>query len=111
MDTITHAGASGILLEVKWLSLWIFLDLCGVRESSKSVNVLFNGVDLLGVFSSPRGVAETFDGVCATPDCLVGVVGAEPERDGVPGAEEFTVRFGVNILGAMDRSRRVYSFL
>jgi hypothetical protein len=107
MDAITHAGASGILLEVKWLSLWIFLDLCGVRDSSTSVNALFNGVDLLGVFSNPRGVAETLDGVCATLDCLVGVVGTEPERDGVPGAEEFTVRFGLDILGAIDRSRRV----
>lgn len=103
MDAITQAGASGIFVEVKWLLLWILFGRCGVRDSSLFVYVLFRGVGLLGVFSKPRGVAETFEGVRTALDCFVGVDGADPERDGVPGADIFSVRFGLDMLNVRSR--------
>lgn len=41
----------------------------------------------------------------------MGVEGAEPEREGVPGAELSLVRFGLLALVDKDRSRKEYNFL
>jgi hypothetical protein len=49
--------------------------------------------------------------VFANPCVFVGVEGAEPEREGVPGAELSLARFDGLVLADNDRSRKEYSFL
>lgn len=91
----------------------IFSDLCGVGREGESVLLIarFSGVDLLGLFWSPRGVAVGFDGVRVVLDSFVGVDGADPERVGVPGAEPLVDRLIEFVLDVKDRSRKPYSFL
>jgi hypothetical protein len=109
MEAITHEGASGILVEVKWLSLRTLCGCCVVRVLSSFVYPLFKGVGLLGVFSNTRGVGAVFEGLRTGLGCFVGVEGADPERDGVPGVEVLSV--GLGLAKFRDRSRNEYSFL
>ena len=91
----------------------IFSDICGVGREGEAVLLMarFSGVDLLGVFSSPRGVAVGLDGVRVVLDSFVGVDGPDPECVGVPGAEPLAERLIDVVLEVKDRSRKPYSFL
>lgn len=76
IEAITHDGASGIIVEPGRPLGRILFDLWGVLDDeSVPPNARFNGVDLLGVFWSPRGVAAVFDGVRIVLDSFVGVDG------------------------------------
>jgi hypothetical protein len=76
------------------------------------VEVVFNGVGLVGVFCRPRGVAAAvFEGVRVILASFVGVAGPEADRDGVPGVDKLPERLGPAMLVERDRSRNAYSFL
>ena len=110
MEFITQAGASGII-EAPEIPLGRKLvNVRGVREAeglSGRVVDRFKGVDLLGVFWRPRGVAvAALDGVRVGRDSFVGVDGVEPAREGVPGAEPLAGRFVPAVLGVRERSRK-----
>ena len=84
-----------------------------LRENRAGIDALltfrFNGVGLLGVFWSPRGVPDAFDGVWVVVlVCFDGVDGLDVDREGVPGAEPLLERPGPD---DRDRSRKEYSFL
>lgn len=118
MEAITHPGASGTIVEPgRPLGLIFFSTLCGVRvceDESTLPTALFNGVGLLGVFWSPRGVPGTADieGVRASVVLsFVGVDGFDPARVGVPGAEPLAECLTAAVLEPRDRSRKLYSFL
>lgn len=118
IEVITHPGASGTIVEPgRPLSLIFFSAFCGVciREGELTLVIaLFNGVGLLGVFWSPRGVPGTtdFDGVRASVVLsFVGVDGFDPARIGAPGAEPLAERLTAAVLEPKDRSRKLYSFL
>lgn len=116
IEVITHPGASGIIVDPgRPLGLTFFSDLCGVRAGeSTPLSALFNGVGLLGVFWSPRGVpgATVFDGVRDSAVLsFVGVDGFDPARVGVPGADPLAKRLTAAELEPRDRSRKLYSFL
>ena len=63
---ITHAGASGIMVDPEipagWLEVSFRADLEGV-PSLDTLTLLCKGVDLEGVFWRPRGVGAAFDGL------------------------------------------------
>ena len=111
--SITHAGASGIFIEPK-RPLGRIRSKRGVGRDGNAVPSIsrFNGVDLLGVCGSPRGVGRGFEGdLAGVLEPLVGVDGTDPEHEGVPGAEPLAARFTSAVLEAKDRSRKPYSFL
>lgn len=113
IESKTHAGASGIIVE-PGRPLGRIRSKRGVGRDGNAVPSIsrFNGVDLLGVCGSPRGVGRGFDGVLAVVlEPFVGVDGTDPEREGVPGAEPLADRLTSAVLDARDRSRKVYSFL
>ena len=114
-ESITHPGASGIIVEPGRPLGRIRSKRCGVGRDGDPVpeNSRFNGVDLLGVCWSPRGVGTGFDGVrvVVVLGSFVGVDGTVPEREGVPGAEPLADRLTGVVLDARDRSRKVNSFL
>lgn len=110
MEFITQAGASG-MTEAPEMPLGRKLaKVRGVREVdglSGRVVDLFKGVDLVGVFWRPRGVAAAaLDGVRVGLDSLVGVDGVEPVREGVPGTEPLAERFVPAVLDDRERSRK-----
>lgn len=118
MEAMAHPGASGTIVELgSPLGLIFFSTLCGVRVregESTVLTALFNGVGLLGVFWSPRGVPGTadFEGVRASVVLsFVGVDGFDSPRVGVPGAEPLAERLTAAVLELRDRSRKLYSFL
>lgn len=66
----------------------------------------FKGVDFEGVFCSPRGVGATaLEGVFLAAAPFVGVVCAEPAREGVPGTDTLAERLIPVELELRDRSR------
>ena len=66
----------------------------------------FKGVDLEGVFCSPRGVGATaLEGVSLAVPPFVGVVCVEPAREGVPGTDPLVERLRPAELDVRDRSR------
>lgn len=113
IEVIAQPGASGIIVELERPLGRIFSDLCGVGREGEVVLLMdrFSGVDLLGVFWSPRGVVVGFDGVRVVLDSFVGVDGPDPERVGVPGAEPLADRLTDVVLDVKDRSRKPCSFL
>lgn len=104
---ITQAGASGIIVDVDnplgRPGVDIRADLEGDARWLAALTLLFKGVDLDGVFCRPRNVGAAFEGVSSNPDALVGVVCAEPARDGVP--ETLAERLIPVALGARDWSK------
>lgn len=70
-----------------------------------TLTLLFKGVDLEGVFWSPRGVGAALEGLFLTADALLGVVFAE--RGGVPETEPLAERLTPAELAERDRSRYV----
>lgn len=114
-ESITHPGASGIIVEPGRPLGRIRSKRSGVGRDGDAVpeNSRFNGVDLPGVCCSPRGVGTGFDGVLVVVvlDSFVGVDGTDPEREGVPGADPLADRLTDAVLDARDLSRKVYSFL
>lgn len=105
---ITHAGASGIIVELvrPWDRCGAALraDLDGDPSLLATLTVRFNGVDLEGVFWRPRGVGATLEGVFPV---LVGVVCVEPLLDGVPGIEPLAERLIPAELAERELSRYV----
>lgn len=66
----------------------------------------FKGVDFEGVFCRPRGVGATaLDGVFLAAVPFVGVVCADPAREGVPGTDPLAERLRPVELDVRDRSR------
>lgn len=110
MAVITQAGASGTIVD-SWVSLIrvtvaFLADFVGLSRRLAVLILRFNGVGFDGVFCSPRGVsAIALEGVFLTIAPFVGVVGAEPARDGVPGTEALADRLILAELAASDRSR------
>lgn len=117
MEVITQLGASGMMVEPERpfvRNLGIFWGRGDGEGLSASVceSARLRGVDFVGVFCwcnccwccccIPRGVAVAvvFDGVLCVP--FLGVEGADPARDGVPGAEALARAFPVE----RDRSRK-----
>lgn len=115
MEVITQLGASGMIVEPERpfaRNLGIFWGRGDGEGLSLSVceRARLRGVDFVGVFCwwccccccSPRGVAvaAVFDGVLCVP--FLGVDGADPARDGVPGAEALAREIPVD----RDRSRK-----
>ena len=110
MEFITQAGASGTMEALEMPLERKLANERGVREAdglSGRVVDFFKGVDLLGVFWRPRGVATAaLDGVRVGLDSFVGVDGVEPVREGVPGAEPLADRFVPAVLEVKERSRK-----
>lgn len=113
MEVITQLGASGMMVEPERpfaRNLGIFWGRGDGEGLSLSVceRARLRGVDFVGVFCwccwccIPRGVAvaAVFDGVLCVP--FLGVDGADPARDGVPGAEALAREIPVD----RDRSRK-----
>lgn len=105
---ITHAGASGMIVELDspldCAETTLRADLDGDPSLFATLTLRFNGVDLDGVFWRPRGVGATLDGVFPV---LVGVVCVEPALDGVPGTEPLAERLMPTELAERDLSRYV----
>lgn len=110
MAVITQPGASGMMVD-PWMSCVrgavAFLAVFDGLSSRFAVLILrFKGVDLEGVFCSPRVVGPTaLEGVFLAAVPFVGVVCAEPAREGVPGTDPFTERLILVELDVRDRSR------
>lgn len=106
--TITHAGASGMILEpvcsLGRASVCLRADLEGV-PSLATLTLRFRGVDFEGVFCKARGVGAGLEGVRPPTDALVGVFWAEAVREGVPGAEPLADRLTPVELAVSDRSK------
>lgn len=116
MFVITHPEASGIIVEDErpfGRIIPVFCADCGYAVClGAPLAVLFRGVDLLGVFWSPRGVvAFPLEGVRS--NSFLGVDGLDVAREGVPGTEPGppTERFISAMLLVSDRSRNAKSFL
>jgi hypothetical protein len=78
----------------------------GLSSTLAVLMLRFKGVDLEGVFCSPRGVGATaLEGVFLVAAPFVGVVCAEPAREGVPGTDTLAERLILAELAARDRSR------
>lgn len=106
MAVITQAGASGMMVEPEMPLGRAGVDFReGVSSLLAALTLLFRGVDLEGVFWSPRGVGAGFEGVFPVPDALVGVVWAEAARYGVPETEPLAERLIPAELAERDRSR------
>ena len=106
---ITQAGASVMIVELDSPlgrpGVHFRADLEGEARWFATLTLLFKGVDLDGVFCRPRGVGAAFEGVFPIPENLVGVVGAEPVRDGVPETEPLAERLTPAELEVRDRSK------
>ena len=107
MAVITQAGASGMTVEpVTSFGRGVATFLADLEGLSRRFAVLIlrlRGVDFDGVFCSPRGVGATaLEGVFLT---FVGVVCADPAREGDPATDVLADRFSPTELAARDRSR------
>lgn len=105
---ITHAGASGMIVELASpldrSGAALRADFDGDASLLATLTLRFNGVDLDGVFWRPRGVGAALEGVLRV---LVGVVCVDPDLDGVPGIEPLAERFIPAELAERELSRNV----
>jgi hypothetical protein len=105
---ITHAGASGMIVELEsplgLSGAALRADFDGEPSLFATLTLRFNGVDLDGVFWRPRGVGAALEGVFPV---LVGVVCVEPALEGVPGIEPLAERLIPAELAERELSRYV----
>lgn len=113
MESMAHAGASGMAVEGGRPLGRILGDFRCESGVGAWLRLLFSGVDFVGVLFCGRWrVGVGLVGVdCGAGECFGGVAGVCLARDGVPGAEALPERLVAAVFADRERSRKARSFL